>query len=117
MADAKREDETVESDAPPLVNRLEQLLDTCLAPTLAILQRCGRCLVAGFQCEDVMRPLDQFIGIEFGDDLVTQALNVEGIARGEMLQALDALRRADQPTGAAPYYVELAGAAFLAERV
>ena len=41
--------------------------------------------------------------------LLAEALDVEGVARDEMLQPLDPLRRADQPTRAAPDRVDLAG--------
>ena len=41
--------------------------------------------------------------------LVAEALDVEGVARDEMLQPLDPLRRADQPTRATPDRVDLAG--------
>ena len=41
--------------------------------------------------------------------LLAEALDVEGVARDEMLQPLDPLRRADQPTRATPDGVHLAG--------
>ena len=43
------------------------------------------------------------------DLLLAQALDVEGVARDEMLQALDRLRRADEAAGAAAHHVDLAG--------
>ena len=69
-------------------------------------RRFSRFPVAVLQRENVMRPLDQLIGIEFGDDLVAQALDVEGIARGEMLEPLDPLCGTDQAAGAAPHRIE-----------
>ena len=59
--------------------------------------------------EDVGRRLDQTVVVEGLDVLLAEALDIEGVARHEMLQALDPLRRADQPAGAAPDRILLAG--------
>src|SRR5262245_59265557 len=53
--------------------------------------------------------MDQAVFVERLDVLLTQPLNVEGIARDEMLEPLHPLRRADQPAGAAAGRVLLAG--------
>ena len=90
MADAEREDEAVERDVAPRIDGIEELADTGLAPALAVLQPLERPLVARFKREDVIRRLDQAVGVELLDDLVAQSFDVEGIARGEMLQPLDA---------------------------
>ena len=62
-----------------------------------------------WQREDVGRRLDQPVVVEGFDVLLAQTLDVEGVARDEMLEALDPLRRADQPAGAAPDRILLAG--------
>src|SRR4051812_13578052 len=103
MPDAQREDETVKRNGAALVNGVEQFPHTCRAPALAILQTLQRSFVALFEREDVMRPLDQLVGVEFGYDLVAQTLCIEGIPRSEVLQALDPLRRADEATCASPH--------------
>ena len=59
--------------------------------------------------EDVLRRLDQTVVVEGLDVLLAKPLDVEGVARHEMLEPLDALGRADQPAGAAPDHILLAG--------
>ena len=53
--------------------------------------------VARLQREDVGGGLDQALLEEQLDLLVAEPLDVEGVARAEVLQALDRLRRTDQP--------------------
>ena len=62
------------------------------------------------QREDVGRPLDPAALEEQLDLLVAQAFDVEGEARGKMLQALHHLGAADEAAGAAAHHVLLAGA-------
>ena len=59
--------------------------------------------------EDVGRRLDQSVVVESFDMLLAEPLDIEGVARHEVLQALDPLRRADQSAGAAPDGILLAG--------
>ena len=61
------------------------------------------------QREDVGRRLDQAVVVEGLDVLLAETFDVEGVARDEMLEPLDPLRRADQPAGAAPDRILLAG--------
>ena len=79
------------------------------APALPRGELRARALVAGLKSEDVGRRLDQSVVVESFDVLLAEPLDVEGIARHEMLQALDPLRRADQSAGAAPDGILLAG--------
>ena len=66
--------------------------------------------VALGQREDIGRLLDPAALVEQLDLLVAEALDVEGEPRGEMLEALHPLGRADQAAGAAAHHVLLAGA-------
>ena len=117
VADAEREDEPVEPDGAARIDGIEQLPDARLAPALAVLQALEVLLVAFPQREHVMRPGDEAIGVEFLDDLVAQPLDVEGIARGEMLQPFDALCGTDEAAGAAAHRIDLAGHPLLAHRM
>ena len=81
-----------------------------LAPALAVLEPLEAARVARLEREDVLRPRDQALGVELLDALLAQALDVEGVARDEMLQPLARLRRADEAAGAAAHRVLLAGA-------
>ena len=53
---------------------------------------------------------DDALVVELIDALRAEPLDVEGVARDEMLEALARLRRADQPAGAAPHRILLARA-------
>ena len=68
-----------------------------------------RAAVALGKREDVRRRLDQPIVVEDLDVLLAKSLDVEGVARHEMLEPLGPLRRADQAAGAAPDHILLAG--------
>ena len=89
---------------------LNSFVADCGAPALALLEplpqpaRSRAC-----EREDVGRRLDQPVVEEGLDLLLAQPLDVEGVARDEMLQALDPLRRADEAAGAAAHHVDLAG--------
>ena len=65
--------------------------------------------VARGEGEDVGGDLDQPLLEEQLDLLVAEPLDVEGVARAEMLEALDRLRGADEAAGAAAHDVGLAG--------
>ena len=69
----------------------------------------GQALHRALQREDVGRLHDAALVVEQLDLLLAQPLDVEGVARHEMLEALLGLRRTDQPAGAAPHHVGAAG--------
>src|SRR5215510_6600334 len=112
MANAERVDEAVERDFAASFDRLEQVLDRFFAEALffrePILERQAR--VALCKGENVSGPHDAAFVVEQLDLLLAEALDVERIARDEMLQALLDLRRADEPAGAAPHHVGAPGA-------
>ena len=91
------------------LDRREQLVRRGLGPALTLGELRARALVAGLKSEDVGRRLDQSVVVESFDVLLAEPLDVEGVARHEVLQALDPLRRADQSAGAAPDGILLAG--------
>ena len=91
-------------------DRREQVLGARLAPAFAVLEPLEAARIARFQRENVLRPLDHAFRIELLDALVAQALDVEGVARDEVLQALARLRRADEAAGAAAHRILLARA-------
>src|SRR5207302_6092584 len=95
LRDPERIDEAVERDPAALVDRADQLLRAEFAPAFA------RDDHLGLQPEDVARRADEAIFPELGDVLRPQPLDVEAVARDEMLQPLDRLRRANEPAGAA----------------
>ena len=68
-----------------------------------------RARVAHSQREDVLRRLDEAVVVEGLDVLLAEPFDVESVARDEVLQALDALRRTDEAAGAAAHDVDLAG--------
>ena len=65
--------------------------------------------IARLQRENVGRRADQTFGEKELDQLFAQSLDVEGVARREMLEALDRLRRTDERAGAAAHDVRFAG--------
>ena len=82
LRDAERIDEAVERDAPPLVDRARSSLRGAdLAPAFAA----GELL--GLQAEDVAGLADQLVLPERGDVLLAHPLDVEAVARDEMLAA------------------------------
>ena len=111
MADAEGEDEAIERDAAARLDGGEQLVDRLGAETLlghqplVLLQT----RIALLQREDVGRLHDAALVVEQLDLLLAQALDVEGVARDEMLEPLLGLRRADEAAGAAAHDVGLAG--------
>ena len=108
MADSEREDQTVERHLAAGVDRLEQLLHRCRAEPVAVFQLLQAAGIALGEREDIGRRGDQAVVIELLDLFVAQPFDVEGVARREMLEALDRLRRADQAAGAAPHDIRLA---------
>ena len=87
----------------------EQLRRGGLAPALPRFEPRRGAPVALGKGEDVLRRLDQPVVVEGLDVLLAKSLDVEGVARHEMLEPLDPLRRADQAAGAAPDHILLAG--------
>src|SRR5580658_661028 len=91
MANAERIEEAVERDRAARVDGVEQVARRSLAKTLPFTQRGTALPVARLQREDVSRRADQAFGKEELDQFFAQPLDVEGVARAEMLQALDRL--------------------------
>ena len=93
----------------PRLDGVEQIARRNLAEALPFAQ--GRLLlaVAFAQGEDVGGRADEAFRVEELDLLVAQPFDIEGVARAEMLQALDRLRRAHQMAGAAAHGVHLSG--------
>src|SRR5205823_9529620 len=52
---------------------------------------------------------DELVVVKFLDHLLAHAFDIEGIARHEVPEALNPLRRTDEPAGAASYGIDLAG--------
>ncbi len=102
LADAQPIDEAVEPDPAARLDRVEQFPDRLLAPAHLILQgqQLRPALPVG-QGEDVGGRFDAPGLVEELGILLAQALDVEGVARGEMDQTLDDLRFALQAAGAA----------------
>src|SRR5215470_3826085 len=98
LRDAEGIDEAFEGDAAARLDGVHQLRHRLPAPALALLER-GLALA---QTEDIGRSLQPPLLPELVDGLVAEAVDVEGVAADEMLQALDRLRRADEAAGAAP---------------
>ena len=109
MADAEGIDEPVEGDDATGIDGGEEVAGTGLAPTFAFLERWFQGPVALGQREDVGRRGEQTLVENSLNDLLANALDVEGAARHEVAQALDPLGRADEAAGAAPDRIELAG--------
>ncbi len=114
MADAERVDEAVERDRAALVDGVEQLLDADLAETVDILELGERRgLLPLLQREDIGRRADLqrlVLALEEEIDLLgAETLDIEGVARNEVLQVLGRLRSADEAAGAAGDGIELAG--------
>ena len=97
LGDAERVDEAVERDPPALVDRADEVRGAQLAPAFA-----AGDLVC-FQAEDVAGAADQPVLPERGDMLGAHPLDVEIIARDEMLEPPRwACCRTDQAAGTAP---------------
>ena len=110
MADAERIDQAVERDFAPRLDRVEQIAHRGLAIALALFELLRRALVARGEREDVGRRHHQAFLEKGLHLLLAQPFDVEGIARDEMPEPLDRLRRADKAAGAAAHRVLLAGA-------
>src|SRR5438874_7124736 len=98
VRDAERVDNAVERYAAALVDRGDHLGGADFAPAFAL----GDVVEPGFEPEDVAGLADQPVLPEGADVLLAETLDVEIVARHEVLQALDRLCRADQAAGAAP---------------
>ena len=110
VADAEREDEAVERDRAARLDGGEQLARPTAAPqpsrsASVVVERASRAAGVKMSAGDWISPSSK----NACDLLLAQPLDVEGVARHEMLQPLDRLRRADQAAGAAAHHVDLAG--------
>src|SRR3546814_14343553 len=106
MADAGREQEAVERRTATRVDGGDQIGGRYLRPAFAV-EKLVLC-----QLEDVGGRLEETVPKEALDMDDAQTFDVERVARHEMPQPFDPLRRADKAAGAA--YVDLA---LLAHRV
>src|SRR5690606_22110608 len=94
----------IEADDAPRVDPGDQVADAGLAIAVLGAQQGQLLLVAG-EAEDVRRLLDPAARVD-GDQLpFAEALDVEGAAADEMLEALDDLGVADQAAGAAALHL------------
>src|ERR1700722_8153072 len=105
MADAKRIEEAVERNRPARVDGVEQVAGRSLAESLPLAQRRAALPVARLQGENVGRRADQAFGEKELDQFFAQSLDVEGVPRHEVLQALDRLRRTYERASAATHDV------------
>src|ERR1700730_19173138 len=99
LRNAESVDDTLERDPPALVDRGHQVARAELAPAFALGDHLG------IEAEDVARLADQPVLPESSDVLLAEPLDVEATARHEMPEALDRLRGAYQPAGAAPSHL------------
>src|SRR5580704_18482583 len=99
LRNAKRVDKAVKRNSPALVDRGHQVARAELAPAFALGDHLG------IEAEDVARLADQPVLPESSDVLLAEPLDVEATARHEMPEALDRLRGAYQPAGAAPRHL------------
>src|SRR5262249_452035 len=109
VADTEREDEAVERDFASGGDGGKELVRRLWPPALALLEPVGRLGVARLQREDVLRRLNELVVVECLNVLFAQALDSEGVARHEVLEAFAPLRRTDEPAGAAAHHIDLAG--------
>src|SRR3546814_2537158 len=100
LADAEGIDEAIEADGGAVLDRLHQLRRRLRTPALAL----GDPRFMRDEAEDIAGGGDQAIVEEGLDVLTAEPLDVEGVARDEMAQALVALRLADEATGAAAHH-------------
>src|SRR5690606_37044010 len=105
MADAETVDHAVERDCPPYLDGGEQIGRRDGAPAFLVAQLLQVRAVALGKREDIGRAFHRQVGIveEEFDLLLAQPLDVEGPARNEMTQMLNALERTGELAGAAPY--------------
>src|ERR1700730_5766920 len=87
LGNAERVDEALERNPPALVDRRHQIASAEVAPALALGDH------RRVEPEDVAWLADQPILPKRGDVLFTEPVDVEAIARHEMLQPFDGLRR------------------------
>src|SRR5258707_11411782 len=99
MAHAEREDEALERNPAPLLDRGEQVSHRGFAVAFDFLQlEFG---VARLQREDIGRLLHPPLLEKISDLLLAQSLDVESTARGEQFQVLDLLVGTGELAGAA----------------
>jgi hypothetical protein len=107
MANAEREDEAVERNAAAVRQwpRTGSCAEVSPQPSRSFnffSERSLRASSVKMSCG----ALNQAIVVKLLDHLVAHALDVEGIARHEMLQPFDTLRRADQAAGTAAHRIK-----------
>jgi len=132
MLDAERQDEAIERNRAARIDGGEKFLRQRVIPRGRLLALRLRRLIARempaehvvervgafFQLEDVRRLLHQPGLVQELKELAAQSLDVEGIARGEMIEPLHDLRRARQRIGTTARGLQFAGLGIdLAHRV
>ena len=93
MADAERENETIQRDLPPSLDGGKKLLGRELSKTFEILDFRQAGAVAFLQRENIGGRLDQPLLIEKGDLPVSEPFDIEGVARAKMAQLFHRPRR------------------------
>src|SRR5260370_4869602 len=101
--DADGVDQAVERDGTAIIDRLDEIVDRQIAPAFTLLD-----LIASLgEAEDVTGDLEQPVVEEVLDVRAAQPFYVEAVARHEVAQPLDLLKRAFQPARAAPHHAAL----------
>src|SRR6185437_4617614 len=109
MADSERVEKAVKRDRAARLDGAEQVSRRCLAEALPFSQGRMALPVTFTKRENVGRRADQPLAEKELDQLFAQSLDVEGVARHEMLEALDRLGRTDERAGAAAHHVLFTG--------
>ena len=107
MADAEREQKAIDRPRARILDGGEQVARRGLAPALAVLQALELPLLLALEAEDVGRLAHLAEIVERLDLLLAEPLDVHRVARHEMAEPLDLLRRADQAAGAAAHDLAL----------
>src|SRR6266446_3502013 len=109
MGNAERKDEAVERNLSPRVDGAEQFGGRLLAPAFARGDGLRTRSVSFLEQKDVGRFLQQAIFKKLGGRFFAEALDIEGVARGEVIEPLHGLRRTGERVDAAPRRFWLAG--------
>src|SRR5690606_6708829 len=104
MTDAKAKQKAMQGNLPPVIDRIVKLLHGSRAKAFDVLQLLDRARRSLLQRKNIRRRFDLqavIFGMEEELDLLfAKTFNIQRIARHEMANALDGLRRAGQTAGA-----------------